>query len=106
MLAAAVEPYEDESRATVKRDTTARPRSNVAPAPASVNQPSGKCVGSTLSCTVGDVAASPGRHHRRARVCSAVTRSSPEINPVEGPAANPPPQVAQAQHHAPLSPAA
>src|SRR5207302_4982146 len=37
-LPAAVEPYVDERRATVQTDTTARPRSTVAPAPASVNQ--------------------------------------------------------------------
>src|SRR6266851_8750524 len=106
MLPAAVEPYVDESRATVKRDTTARPRSNVAPALASVNQPSGKCVGSTLSCRVGDVAPSPGRHHRRARVWSAVTGGSPEINPVEGPAPAAAPQVVPDQRSSPTACAA
>src|SRR3989440_12344604 len=103
MLPAAVEPYVDESRATVRRDTTARPRSNGAPAVASVNQPSGKCVGSTLSCTVGDVASAPGRHHARMRVCKAVTGSSPEINPVEGPAASAAPQVVADQRSSPTA---
>src|SRR3989442_14260109 len=63
-------------------------------------------VGSTLRYTVGEVAASPGRHHRRARVWSAVTGSPPEINPVEGPAANPPPRVAEDQRSSPIACAA
>src|SRR3989441_913229 len=106
MLPAAVEPYVEESRAPGQRDTTARAGPDGAPALASVNQPSGKCVGSTLSCTVGDVAAWPGRHHRRARVWSAITGSSPEINPVEGPAAKPPPQVAEDQRSSAIACAA
>src|SRR6185295_7317578 len=96
----------DERRATVQTDTIARPRSNVAPALASVNQPSGKCVGSTLSCTVDDVAPSLGRHHRRARMWSAVTGSPPEINPVDGPAPTPAPQVARDQRSSPTACAA
>src|SRR5207244_7102893 len=86
--------YAGGGAAIVQSDTTARPRSNVAAALASVNQPSGKCVGSTLSCTVGDVTPSPIRHHTRARVCMAVTGRAPEMNPVDGPAASPAPQVA------------
>src|SRR5438477_413652 len=105
-LPAAVEEYVDERRAIVQSDTTARPRSNVAPALASVNQPSGKCVGSTLSCTVGDVTPSLSRHHKRARVCRAVTGRAPEINPVDGPAASPAPQVAADHRSSPTACAA
>src|SRR2546427_9552093 len=38
-----------------------------------------------------------GRHHTRARVWSAVTGGAPEINPVDGPAPTPAPQVAPDQ---------
>src|SRR2546428_1946795 len=105
-LPAAVEEYVDERRATVQSDTTARPRSNVAAALASVNQPSGKCVGSTLSCTVRDVTPSLLPHHPRARVCRAVTGRVPQINPVDGPAASPAPQVAADHRSSPTACAA
>src|SRR2546421_4382910 len=38
------------------------------------------------------------RHHTRARVWSAVTGGAPEINPVDGPAPTPAPQVRSEEH--------
>src|SRR5256885_5953788 len=101
-----VEAYVDERRATVQRDMIARPRSAVTPALASVNQPSGTRVGSMLTCTVGDVASPLDRHHTRARVWRAVTGSSPEIKPVDGPAASAPPHAAADQRTSPMACAA
>src|SRR5438105_7860690 len=80
-------------RPATQTDTIARPRSTVPVRLASVNQPSGNRVGSTLNWSSGAPGPPSGRHHMRARVCNAVTGRSPAITPVDGPAPMPSPHV-------------
>src|SRR5205807_10132700 len=56
--------------------------------------------------TVVDVRRPLGRHHRRARVWSAVTGGAPEANPVDGPAPTPAPQAVPDQRSSPTACAA
>src|SRR5437899_8177296 len=96
MLPAPFDPYAPEMRATAASDATARPRVSVAPTVASVNQPAGttvestvirgKRVGSTVTCQSVSPSSPVRCHHPRARVRHAVTDDWSTLRPPDGPA--------------------
>src|SRR5437879_375086 len=102
MLPAPFDPYAPETRATAASDATARPRVSVTPTVASVNQPAGttvestvirgKRVGSTVTCQSVSPSSPARCHHPRARVRNAVTDDWSTLRPPDGPAPIPTPQ--------------
>src|SRR5947209_5259827 len=104
MLPAPFDPYAPETRATAASDATARPRVSVTPTVASVNQPAGttvestvirgKRVGSTVTCQSVSPSSPARCHHPRARVRNAVTDDWSTLRPPDGPAPIPTPRAA------------
>src|SRR5207245_11511392 len=111
MLPAPFDPYAPETRATAASDATARPRVSVTPTVASVNQPAGttvestvirgKRVGSTVTCQSVSPSSPARCHHPRARVRNAVTDDWSTLRPPDGPAPIPNPQRGADQSSSP-----